>query len=121
MDTIGEYSYFGSWILPLVVFAGTMWFLRRLSTSRRTVVAFLFSGSAFLTLHIVAWSIFFRDGLGPGMVESIGMESISRCWPGLALALAVGTLLIGPGAFLARRRPTTENAMAEQAVDGNPH
>ena len=119
MDTIGEYSYFGSWILPLVVFAGTMWFLRRLSTSRRILVAFLFSGATFLTLQIVAWSIFFRDGLGPGMTESIGMESFSRCWPGLALALAVGASLTGPGAFLARRRPTTENARAEHVVGGN--
>ena len=45
-------SYFGSWILPLVVLVGTILTLRHLPPSRRTLVAFLFLGATFLTLQI---------------------------------------------------------------------
>ena len=104
MDTIVRISFYSALILSPIVFAGAMWRLRHTRLVRRLLVSALFSGAFFAGLLILAWSIFFRDGMGPdSMDESFGKEAFARCWSGIALAFVVGAVLLAFGILLLAR------------------
>jgi glucan phosphoethanolaminetransferase (alkaline phosphatase superfamily) len=109
MDTIGTFSYNSSLILTPIVFAYTIWRFRGLHFVRRILSSILFSVAAFVGLQIAAWSILFRDGMGPGMVPSHGLEAFENCWAGIAIGFVVGAVLFTLGILLARPSKKTVN------------
>ncbi len=102
MDTIVTFSFYSALILSPIVFIYTMWKFRHFRFVRRLLVSILFSSASFMTLMILAVSIFFRDGMGPGMVESHGLEAFETCWPDIISAFFVGAVLMQFGVMLAR-------------------
>jgi hypothetical protein len=109
MDTLCEVSFFAALILPLIVFAYTSRKLKGLGVMRHLLVAILWSGAPFLSLMFVAWSIFFRDGMGPNSVETHDLKAFSECWIPIVIALVAGTALVGSGLLLARHGKKNSN------------
>jgi drug/metabolite transporter (DMT)-like permease len=101
MDTF-DFSDFGLFTLPLIVFVFAMWRLRRLRFLRRFLASILFSGALFLGLLILGFSIILRDGIGPDSNETHGMESFDNCWTGIVYAIVIGAILVTFGIILAR-------------------
>ena len=100
-----DFIDFGLFMLPVIVFVFTMWRLRRLRFLRRILVSILFSSALFATLMILAFSIIFRDGMGPDSnVETHGIEAFENCWMGIVFAIVVGSILVAFGIIMARPR-----------------
>jgi hypothetical protein len=94
MDTIIEICFFGSLLLPPIVFSYLLFRFRKLSIFRRISVSGLFACSVFATLMISAVSVFIRDGLGPDAgAESDGFDALVNCWDGIVLAVLMGAIL----------------------------
>ena len=112
MDTIVTCSFWSAIVLVPVVFVGAMWRLRKLRLIRRLVASMLFSGALFASFLTLAGTIFLRDGLGPDMAETHGLEALARCWIGIGIGLTIGAVLIVSGVLLARpsRRPNYRSA-----------
>jgi len=102
MDTIVRFSFWSALILSPMMFVGAMWRLRELRLTRRLLVSVLFSAALFASLLILAWSIFFRDGMGPDSIETHGADAFARCWTGIVFAFIVGAVLAAFGTVLVR-------------------
>jgi glucan phosphoethanolaminetransferase (alkaline phosphatase superfamily) len=110
MDTITQVSFYGAFILSPIVFIWTMWKFRHLGFAIRFLVSILFSGATFASLFILAVSIFFRDGMGPGMISTYGIQGFENCWTGILSAFIAGVVPSVLGILLVRRatRPSIE-------------
>ena len=101
MDTIVIFSFYSALILLPIVFVCTMWKFRHLRLVRRLLVSILFSSTSFMTLMILAVSIFLRHGIGPDR-EIYGFEAFEICWTGIIFAFFVGAVLMQFGVMLLR-------------------
>ncbi|MGD1090000.1 MAG: hypothetical protein ABR955_14945, partial [Verrucomicrobiota bacterium] len=68
---------------------------------RRILVSIFFSSASFMTLMILAVSIFLRHGIGPDS-EIYGFEAFEICWTGIIIAFFIGAVLMQFGVLLAR-------------------
>jgi hypothetical protein len=113
MDTITQVSFDGALILSPIVFIWTMWKFRHLGFARRFLVSILFSGATFANLFILAVSIFFRDGMGPGMIPTCGIQGFENCWTGILSAFIAGVVPFALGILLVRRAAKAVNRGVE--------
>lgn len=102
MFTIVESCFYGSFLLPPVIFVYVVWRLQKLSAARRALAGGLFACAVFATSMILTVSIFIGDvGLGPDAVEVRGIDAVANCWDGVVLAVFVGAILAAFGIILA--------------------
>ena len=110
MDTIIRITFFGGLILPPIVFICAVSKLKGLDSNSRFLASSLWACATFSSLMILAWSMFFRDGMGPDSdPETYGIEALEKCWSGIFLAIVIGMILVAFGLMLAIRGKKTSN------------
>jgi hypothetical protein len=114
IDTIGELLFWGSFVLPPLVLTAAVIKLRRFSLVRRFSAAVLIAVGVFIILTFTWTGICFRDGLGPDMIESHGLEAVHKSLPDIMLGCVSGGILMGLACFVLQYKNRNETMPGNQ-------
>lgn len=112
IDRIAEFIIYASFWGPVAVFVLVVANVRGVSVARRIAVSIVSALAAFVLLTGFWMGVWLRDGLGPGMVSSVGWEAVVRSVGLIIGGVVLAALLSAVAVWLVRSAPRHSEGQA---------